>query len=116
MTVDGRVALVSGGSQGIGKAIVSRLLREEARVVFCARNAEELQAAALELSAIGPEVLAVPADVSDNAQVQRLVAAALERFGRIDILVNNAAVCGPIGPTWENDVDDWQKTLTINVL
>jgi NAD(P)-dependent dehydrogenase (short-subunit alcohol dehydrogenase family) len=116
MTLDGRVALVTGGSQGIGKAIVSRLLREGARVVFCARNVDDLRATAGELAELGPDLLAVPADVAQPAQVHQLVAATLERFGRIDILVNNAGICGPIGPAWEVDPAQWQEAVTVNLV
>ncbi len=116
MSLQGRVALVTGGSQGIGKAIVARLAREGARVAFCGRTVEDLQAAAAELSRDGAELLPLPADVSDHAEVERLVARVLERFGRIDILVNNAAVLGPIGPAWENDPVAWQATLAVNVV
>lgn len=116
MTLEGRVALVTGGSQGIGKGIVCRLLQEGARVAFCARNIDDLYAAAAELARIGPHLLAVPADVTDDAQVQKLVAATLERFGRIDILVNNASIYGPIGPAWENDPVRWQEAVMVNLV
>jgi 3-oxoacyl-[acyl-carrier protein] reductase len=116
MTIEGRVALVSGGSQGIGKAIVARLLSDGARVAFCARNPREVEAAARELAAIGPDVLGFPADVTEEAQVQALVAACLERFGRIDVLVNNAAIYGPIGPSWDIDPAHWRQTIDVNLI
>lgn len=116
MTLDGRVALVTGGSQGIGKAIVHRLLAEGARVAFCGRNAADLSAAAAELAGIGPDLLPIQADVMDRAQVEKLVAATLERFGRIGILVNNAAIQGPIGPAWESDPVQWEETLKVNLV
>ena len=116
MTLQGRVALVTGGSHGIGKAIVQRLLQEGARVAFCARNRADLKAAADELSTIGPEILPFRADVTDGTQVEGFVAAALDRFANIDILVNNAAIYGPIGPAWENDARHWEQTLAVNLL
>jgi NAD(P)-dependent dehydrogenase (short-subunit alcohol dehydrogenase family) len=93
--LDGKVALVTGASRGIGRAIADALLAEGCRVAICARDGEKLRAAAVELShgarSAGHErVLAVPADVTDAAAVQRFVGAAQENFGRIDILVNNA--------------------------
>jgi len=111
-----RVALVTGGSQGIGKAIVRRLLEEGARVAFCGRNIQHLKAAAAELSGVGAECFPFQADVGDQDQVEKLVSASLERFGRIDILVNNAGIYGPIGPAWENDPRHWQETVTINLV
>lgn len=116
MTVTDRVALVTGGTQGIGKSVVRRLLEEGARVAFCARNMANLSAAAAELSGIGPELFPFQADVGDQYQVEKLVSATLERFGRIDILVNNAGIYGPVGPAWENDPHQWQETVTVNLV
>jgi 3-oxoacyl-[acyl-carrier protein] reductase len=116
MTLEGRAALVTGGSQGIGKAIVARLATEGARVAFCARTVDDLRTVAAELATNGGELLPMPADVSDAAQVERLVAHTLARFGQIDILVNNAAIYGPIGPAWENDPVQWQETLAVNLV
>lgn len=115
MTLKDRVALVTGGSQGIGKAIVRRLLEEGTHVAFCGRDAERLRTAAVELSALGPDLLPVQADVSIPGDVERLAADTLRRFGRIDLLVNNAGTYGPIGPAWENDVRHWQQTLSVNL-
>ena len=112
----GRVAIVTGGSQGIGKAIVRRLLEEGARVAFCARNIQPLTVAAEELSIIGPELLPVRADITNRAEVEEFVEVTLERFTRIDILVNNAGIQGPVGPAWEVDPVDWRETLTTNLL
>jgi len=87
--LNGKVAIVTGGSRGIGKAVAECLVGEGAAVVICARNAERLEAAAGDLRKSG-SVLAVPADTSDEAACQRVADAALQQFGRIDILVNNA--------------------------
>ena len=116
MNLRGRVALVTGGSRGIGKAIVRRLLQEGARVAFCATHSEDLKATAAELSRIGPDILAIPTDVSDEFQVERLVAATIAQLERIDVLVNNAGILGPIGPTWESESSEWQKTITVNLV
>ena len=86
----GKVAIVTGASQGIGKAIARRFAEEGCRVAICARNAKQLDAAAEELKAAGADVLAVPADVTDEAAVAALFDAALSTFGSLDILVNNA--------------------------
>lgn len=115
MSLYGRVALVTGGSHGIGKAVVRRLLKDGAKVAFCARQPEDLKAAAAELSPNGSDILPFPADVTDERQVEKLVGATLEGFGRIDILVNNAGIYGPIGPAWENDPRHWQEAITVNL-
>ena len=91
----GKVALVTGASRGIGKAIAQSLLDEGCRVAICARDSERLRAAVDDLSygangAIADCVIGVPTDVTDDAAVQKFVAATNKKFGRIDILVNNA--------------------------
>lgn len=90
LELDKKVALVTGGSQGIGKASAIRLALEGARVVIAARGAEGLEAAAGEIRAAGGTVAAVQADVSGAEACGKLVAAAIKAFGSIDILVNNA--------------------------
>jgi 3-oxoacyl-[acyl-carrier protein] reductase len=91
----GKVALVTGASRGIGKAIAQTLINEGCRVAICARGSERLLAAVADLShganeAVGDSVIGVPTDVTDDTAVQNFVAAANRNFGRIDILVNNA--------------------------
>jgi 3-oxoacyl-[acyl-carrier protein] reductase len=86
----GKVAVITGASRGIGKAIAHGLLHEGCAVAICGRNAARLDAAVGELAQTGARVLGVAADVTDEAAVRRFVDAALETFGRIDILVNNA--------------------------
>ncbi len=86
----GIVALITGGGTGIGRATARELARTGARVVICGRRPEPLEAARAEIESLGGECLAVPSDVREPDQVARLVDAALERFGRIDVLVNNA--------------------------
>jgi citronellol/citronellal dehydrogenase len=86
----GRVALVTGGGTGIGRATALELARTGARVVVCGRRPEPLDEAAAAITADGGECLAVAADLREEDEVERVVAAALERFGTIDVLVNNA--------------------------
>jgi 3-oxoacyl-[acyl-carrier protein] reductase len=86
----GKVAVVTGASRGIGKAIAQSLLNEGCAVAICGRNVERLNAAVSDLSKAAPRILGVPTDVTDEAAVTKFVTAALEAFGRIDILVNNA--------------------------
>jgi NAD(P)-dependent dehydrogenase (short-subunit alcohol dehydrogenase family) len=88
--LDGAVAIVTGANQGIGKGIAAALADEGCRLAICARNAEKLTAAAEELRARGVEVFAQPADVSVETEVERFFDGVLEKFGRVDVLVNNA--------------------------
>ena len=92
MTVKDRVAVVTGASQGIGRATALLLAENGARLVLAARNAEKLAAAAEEIKKKGGEALVVPIDVASEEQIKAGFARALEKFGRIDILVNNAAI------------------------
>ncbi len=88
----GKVAIITGGSDGIGKAAALSMAREGARVAIAARTATKLEEAATEIRALvkGAEVMAVPTDVRDEAQVKRLVDEVTKKWGRVDILVNNA--------------------------
>lgn len=85
----GKVAVVTGASRGIGKAVAQALLQEGCSVAICSRNVERLEMTVSELSETGP-VFGVPTDVTDERAVQRFIDAVLKQFGRIDILVNNA--------------------------
>ncbi|HEX3622884.1 MAG TPA: SDR family oxidoreductase [Acidimicrobiales bacterium] len=106
----GRVALVTAASKGLGRATAVALGQEGAKVVICARGAEALADAEAAVGA-HTEVLAIPADVTDPVQPARLVAAAVERFGRLDVLVANAG--GP-PPGRALEVDDEQLAAAIN--
>lgn len=92
MLVKDKVAIVTGASRGLGKAIAMTLVREGARVSIWARTPEPLEQAAQEIRAGGGEVLAIRTDVSDSAQVNNSVKKVLDKWGKIDILVNNAGV------------------------
>jgi 3-oxoacyl-[acyl-carrier protein] reductase len=108
--VAGRVALVTAASKGLGRASAVALAQEGAKVVICARGAEALAATEAELAGY-TEVLAIPADVTEPAVPAQLVAAAVERFGRLDILVANAG--GPPAAR-SMDVDDAQLEAALN--
>lgn len=111
MDVSGQVALVTGGSRGIGAAVVRMLAEHGAQVLFCYRERVAAAQALLERCAGLPgEVVALPCDVRDAAQVQRLVAAALERWGRLDILINNAAVLDN-APVQTLTLARWQQVV-----
>jgi NAD(P)-dependent dehydrogenase (short-subunit alcohol dehydrogenase family) len=88
--------MITGASRGLGRALARVSAREGATLAICARGGEALESAAEECRALGVEVLAVLADISDATDVERFAATALERFGGVDILVNNAAELGPL--------------------
>ena len=93
MKLAGKIALVTGGSRGIGKAVVEALAREGAKVAFVYKsNAESANAVVAEQTALGHEVIAFQADVSQKAEADAIVTQVIEKFSRIDILVNNAGI------------------------
>jgi len=110
-----KVALVLAASKGLGKASAFALSTEGAKVVICSRNADELNKAAAEIQAqTGHPVVAIPADVSDAAQVKGLIQKTFETFGSIDILVNNGG--GPPFDKFENfDDEAWQKAFELTL-
>jgi 3-oxoacyl-[acyl-carrier protein] reductase len=109
-----KVAIVTGGTQGIGKATANALAREGACVVIAARGRERLDAVAGEIRAAGGKVAAVPADVAKAADCERIVAAAMDAFGRVDILVNNAGTSSR--GAFESVSDDtWQADLDLKL-
>jgi len=114
----GKVAVVTGASRGIGKAIANSLLNEGCAVAICAREAGRLTAAVGDLEKIGPRVLGVPTDVTDAAAVQEFIASATQAFGRIDILVNNAALFSTLElrPFEKIPPEEWRKVMDVNTL
>jgi len=110
-------ALITGGSQGLGKVIAEHFLRECANVCICARNEQELAATHGELKTAFPQrrVLAKPCDVSNEAQVSQLASFVLNEFGSLQALVLNAGIYGPMGPTESVNLDDWRRATEINL-
>ena len=114
--ISGKVAIVTGGSQGIGKAIAIQLAAEGVRTVIAARKVENLKRAAAEIaSATKGEVLPVQADVANLDAVKKLVAGAVSAFGSVDILVNNAAGSGS-GALLELTDEDWLRHLDVKLI
>ena len=110
----GKVAVVTGGTEGIGKASALKLAQEGANVAICARRKEVLDRVAAEISATGMQVLAVAADMSKPADIERFMKAVVDRFGRIDILVNNAGTSSR-GKFLEVTDEMWDVDLELKV-
>ena len=114
-TLRDKVALVTGASQGLGRALALAFAEEGARVVVNARSDESVRPVAGEVEGAGAEVLAVAADVSREAEVERLVRETVERFGRIDVLVNNAGLLGPRVGVENYPEDEWRRVIDANL-
>lgn len=109
-----KVALITGGNRGIGRGIARAMAAEGARLMLTARGKEALSEAVAEMHALGAEATAFPADVTDEAQVEALFQSALDRFGRLDLLVNNAGAFDG-GQIDELSTADWDKVLAVNL-
>ena len=118
MKLKGRNAIITGGSQGLGRAIVETFLREEANVAFCARTSKVVQQTLSELKPRlrnGQKLIGRPCDISKAEEVAKLFSTATAELGALHVLVNNAGVYGPIGPSEEVDWDEWKRALEINL-
>jgi 3-oxoacyl-[acyl-carrier protein] reductase len=111
-----KVAIVTGAGKGIGKAVALAFAREGARVVVVSRTFSEVRDVAAQIAMMGRHALPLKVDVSSRGDVCKMVNSTIARFGRIDVLVNNAGVLGPVGPLVKNDVDDWIKTIEVNLI
>jgi 3-oxoacyl-[acyl-carrier protein] reductase len=112
----GRVVIVTGGSEGLGRAAAERFAREEAHVALCARRKDVLERATAEIrTATGRDVLARPADVRRAADVASFVSAVVERFGGVDVLVNNAGTSAAAGFEAVSD-DEWQADIDLKLM
>ncbi len=114
MQLEGKVAIVTGGGGGIGKAIVETFAREGARVAIADRDLAAARTLAQSLDAARGLALAVEVDVADSAAVKRMAAQAFDAFGRIDILVNNAGIRF-LNALLEQSEDEWRRTIDVNL-
>jgi len=116
MRLKDKVAIVTGGGSGIGKAISERFAAEGATVVIAARNMDRLEEAAKELNSKGGKVKAIKTDISDYEQIKQMVSQTVKEFKKIDILVNNAAAMGsPFAHVVDMDIEYWNKAFEINL-
>lgn len=114
MKMNGKVVIITGASSGLGKAAAIAFAKEGANVVMTARRPQKLNEAADLVKASGANVLAVPTDVSKADQVNQMVNRTLETFGRVDVLVNNAAIDYP-GPIIELSIEQWDQIIGVNL-
>jgi NAD(P)-dependent dehydrogenase (short-subunit alcohol dehydrogenase family) len=111
----GKIALITGGGRGIGRAIASAYAQAGAHVFICGRNDGDVEKAVRDIRTEGGTIDGIAADVSHLQSVQRAVATALERFGAIDVLVNNASILGPREPIAGYPVDAWEAVIRVNL-
>ncbi len=115
MLLGGKVAVITGGGRGIGRAIALKFAGEGAAVVVAARTQSEIEAVAQEIRNAGGRAAAVPADVAEEKHCQRLIRAAEAQFGRVDILVNNAGEYGPVKPVEEITPPEWDGVIAVHL-
>ena len=114
-TLEGKIALVTGGGRGIGRATAIELARLGADVAVAARSARQIEEAAAAIRAQGRRALAVPVDLADPHAAGRVVPTVERALGPVAILVNNAAVVGPFGAAWQLDPREWVEAVRINL-
>jgi len=113
--LDGQVAIVTGASHGIGRAIALSFAGAGARLALAARKPEGLEAVAREIADSGGDAIAIRCHMGSEEDVRRTVAAVHERWGQIDIVVNNAATCPTYGPFIETTLEVWDKIMNVNL-
>lgn len=114
MRLKDKIAIITGASKGIGRAIALGYAREGAHVALVARSADLLDEVAAEVRALDRRALPLPTDVTDEESVERMVAATLDEFGRIDILVNNAGMAS-YRPVWGIKLSQWEQIMALNL-
>ena len=115
MNLEGEVAVVTGGGRGIGRAIAIMFANEGARVCICSRNRENLENVAKEIQEKDGQALPLETDISDETKVEEMINEVINRFGGIDILVNNSGIGGPTAPIHEMKGEEWREVIDINL-
>jgi NAD(P)-dependent dehydrogenase (short-subunit alcohol dehydrogenase family) len=113
--LDGKVAIVTGGAQGIGYAVAARLAESGAKLILWDRDSTQLEEARGGLGGSGGAVEIVTCDVSDWSSVETAAKKSLQAFGRVDILVNNAGISGPNATVADYPVDEWRRVIEIDL-
>jgi len=116
LKLEDKVAIVTGSGRGIGKAIALAFAKEGADVVVLSRTQSEVAETATRAKALGRQALVLKADVSKKEDVERIVRSTMHEFGKVDVLVNNAGILGPVGPAVDDDAEKWIKTVNINLI
>lgn len=112
---DGKVALVTGAGQGLGRQIALRLAAEGASVALAARSGDKLNQVAAEIREAGGQALPVVVDITDEGAVAAARDEVVGRLGAVDVLVNNSGIGGPTAPLWDQTLADWEETFRVNV-
>jgi len=115
MKLGGKVAIITGAGRGLGRASAIEMAKEGATLVILSRTPSELKETAERIKALGREVLSIRADVSKPRDIEKVVHQAFSRFDKIDILMNNAAIIGPLKPTFKIREREWNQVMDINV-
>lgn len=116
MRLKNKVAIITGGARGIGKSISILFAKEGAKLSIISRTKEQLEKTKSEIESLNGEVFVFRGDISERKTVKKFVSETIENLGRIDILINNAGILGPVGPLFENDAGEWIKTIKINLI
>lgn len=116
MKLKDKIAVVTGAGRGVGSAIAFEFAKEGADLVVVSRTISEVIETAKQVETLGRQALAVKVDVSKWEDVNNMVSLTLQKFGKIDVLVNNAGILGPVGTLAENDVNQWIETINVNLI
>jgi NAD(P)-dependent dehydrogenase (short-subunit alcohol dehydrogenase family) len=115
MNLKDKVAIITGAGRGLGRSVALAFGRQGAKIVLAARSREEIDQLVEQMRALRRDVVAIPTDVSDEVQVNRLIEGTLAAYGTVDILVNNAGARGPIGPIYSTSLSGWEEVMRANL-